>query len=60
MICVRCDQGIRPGEPYDSHIHHGASGPGTTNYSHKQCPKRPRRPAPEPANRPEPAPDRRP
>ncbi|GHJ40413.1 hypothetical protein Sm713_60220 [Streptomyces sp. TS71-3] len=38
MFCVRCDRPIRQGEPYDTHVHHGATGAGTTNYSHKRCP----------------------
>jgi hypothetical protein len=37
-ICVRCDQGIRPDEPYDAHVHHGATPAGWTNYSHRSCP----------------------
>jgi hypothetical protein len=38
IICVRCDRAIRPGEPYDTHIHHGADVAGCTNYSHRKCP----------------------
>ncbi|GHH83078.1 hypothetical protein GCM10018793_44270 [Streptomyces sulfonofaciens] len=60
VYCVRCDQLIHPDEPYDTHIHHGASGPGSTTHTHKQCPKRPRRPTPGPANRSQPKPDHRP
>ena len=37
-FCVRCDQPIRPGEPYDTHIHHGATLAGCTNHSHQTCP----------------------
>ncbi|WP_263165372.1 hypothetical protein [Streptomyces sp. SCSIO ZS0520] len=43
MICVRCQQGIAPGEPYNEHYHEAASGPGCTNYTHKKCPEPKRR-----------------
>lgn len=36
--CTRCDQVIRPDEPYDTHVHHGATMAGHTTYSHRQCP----------------------
>lgn len=39
MICVRCDQGIRPDEPYDSHHHDSASLAGRINHSHQLCPQ---------------------
>ncbi len=35
--CVRCDLPIKPGEPYDTHLHHGATLAGCTNYSHQTC-----------------------
>ena len=38
MICVRCNRGIRPGEPFDSHPHHGATLAGWTNHTHQECP----------------------
>jgi hypothetical protein len=50
MICVRCDQPIRTGEPYDTRIHHGATLAGCTNYTHRMCPDLRRPPTePEPA-----------
>ncbi|MEU6736489.1 hypothetical protein ABZ929_25420 [Streptomyces physcomitrii] len=39
MICVRCQQGITPGEPYEEHHHDSSSAAGCTNYSHKRCPE---------------------
>ncbi|WP_345043380.1 hypothetical protein [Streptomyces sannanensis] len=38
MICGRCDQHIRPGEPYTEHPVHAASAAGTTIYRHDVCP----------------------
>jgi hypothetical protein len=39
MICVRCQQGIRPGEPYERHVHDRPSSGPRVNYSHRdRCP----------------------
>ncbi len=34
-ICCRCQQGIKPGEPYRKHAHDRASGAPLVNYSHE-------------------------
>lgn len=36
MICARCDKPILEGEQYVKVDHHGASGPGTTEYVHAE------------------------
>ncbi|MFC8201264.1 hypothetical protein ACFUTV_38590 [Streptomyces sp. NPDC057298] len=33
-ICGRCDQSIRPGQPYTTHDIPSPSGPGATVYRH--------------------------
>ncbi|MHC0432672.1 hypothetical protein ACX6XY_21195 [Streptomyces sp. O3] len=34
-FCCRCDRAIKPGEPYDRHIHDRATGVPLTTYSHR-------------------------
>ncbi|MER5184491.1 hypothetical protein ABT009_40300 [Streptomyces sp. NPDC002896] len=35
MICCRCQKGIKPDEPYRTHVHDRPSGPPVINYSHR-------------------------
>ncbi|MGW1024177.1 hypothetical protein ACWD4J_10725 [Streptomyces sp. NPDC002577] len=40
MICCRCQQGIKPGQPFNVHVHDRGSAAPLTNYSHKgSCPR---------------------
>lgn len=36
MICARCDEPIRPDEPYETVERLGATGAGATLYTHKK------------------------
>ncbi|WP_432034627.1 hypothetical protein [Streptomyces antibioticus] len=38
-ICARCQEVIRPGEPYDSHDKFSSSAGGIVIYIHRVCPK---------------------
>lgn len=38
LICGRCDQAIRPGEPHTKHDKQSSSAGGCTIYVHEQCP----------------------
>lgn len=39
LICCHCQVGIRPDEPYETHVHDRASGPPYVTYSHRGvCP----------------------
>ncbi|WP_455356879.1 hypothetical protein [Streptomyces sp. SYSU K217416] len=40
MICGKCDQPIKPGEPYRSYDIDRASGAGLTIRQHRVCPPR--------------------
>ncbi|WP_267905276.1 hypothetical protein [Streptomyces marianii] len=42
MICAQCNQGIRPGEQYETRDIDGESGAGTTLHFHIVCPGKPR------------------
>ncbi|SDM77849.1 hypothetical protein [Streptomyces wuyuanensis] len=42
MICAKCQQGIRRGEPYETRDIHAASASGTVVHFHVVCPDRPR------------------
>ncbi len=42
MICVRRIQTLRHGEPYDTHLRDGVSGPLLMTYSDRACTTRTR------------------
>ncbi|MFD5031972.1 hypothetical protein ACFWM0_16375 [Streptomyces sp. NPDC058405] len=46
MICARCDQPIRPGEPYTTQVEHGGSGAAPDTHAHDACPQPPSRTPP--------------
>jgi hypothetical protein len=46
--CGRCHEQIKPGDDYDEHIPHSASGAAPTEYLHiRPCTPVPRQTAPE-------------
>ncbi len=47
VICCRCDQAIKPGEPYERHVHDRGTGAPLVNYSHRDgCPETATHPKP--------------
>ncbi|WP_328436846.1 hypothetical protein OHA71_06280 [Streptomyces sp. NBC_00444] len=52
MMCARCDQPIKPGQPYETHDIPRPTGAGATVFLHKRlCPRPPTQTAPADADR---------